>query len=131
MSEAQQSPPAIGKFCWHELMTRDVAAARKFYGELLGWKTEECDMGGCGTYTMIKAGGQSIGGMLQMAGEQFEGVPANWMTYVTVEDLEAAAVKAESLGARIDMPPTEVPGEGRFCVITDPTGAVIALFSGE
>ena len=129
MSEATQSPPAAGTFCWNELMTRDVAAAKKFYTELLGWKTEDVDMGGCGTYTILKVGEQQIGGMFQMAGEQFEGVPANWMSYVAVDDLDAATKKAESLGAKIEMPPSDIPDTGRFSVITDPTGATIALFA--
>ncbi|UCD75173.1 MAG: VOC family protein [Phycisphaerales bacterium] len=129
MSEATKSPPAAGTFCWNELMTRDVAAAKEFYTSLLGWKTEDVDIGECGIYTVLKAGEEQIGGMFQMAGEQFEGVPANWMSYIAVDDVEASTKKAEALGAKIEMPPADIPDTGRFSVITDPTGATIALFS--
>ena len=43
-----------GAFSWTELATTDVAAARKFYGQLLGWKFEDMGMGNT-TYTVIRA----------------------------------------------------------------------------
>ena len=129
MSEANQSPAATGTFCWNELMTGDVEAAKKFYTSLLGWQTEDVDMGECGTYTVLKVGEQQIGGMFQMAGEQFEGVPSHCMSYIAVEDVDASTRQAEELGATVCMPPSDIPDTGRFSVITDPTGATIALFA--
>ena len=45
--------PAHGEFCWNELMTRDTAAAGKFYSELIGWKTVDGNMPGM-QYTLFK-----------------------------------------------------------------------------
>lgn len=129
MSETTKAPPKAGTFCWNELMTRDVAGAKKFYSELLGWQMEDCDMGECGMYTVLKAGDEQIGGMYQMQGEQFEGVPPHWMSYITVENVDDATKKAEELGATVCVPPSDIPDTGRFSVITDPTGATIALFA--
>ena len=31
----------VGRFVWHDLVTRDAAACQKFYGALLGWDFKE------------------------------------------------------------------------------------------
>ena len=42
--------------------------------------------------------------------------------------VDAATAKAKSLGAKIMMGPQEVMGHGHMTVITDPTGAPLALW---
>lgn len=118
-----------GTFCWTELCTRDVEAAKKFYGELIGWTYEESDMGQF-KYTMFKTPGtgQFVGGMMPINAPQFEGVPPHWMPYITVENVDASLEKCKALGGEVVHPPTDIPQTGRFCVIKDPTGAVISLF---
>ena len=125
---AEQSMQS-GTFCWTELMTRDVAAAKKFYADLIGWKMKDQDMAG-GTYTMLTpaGGGQLVGGMMEMGGPQWEGIPPHWMPYITVENVDDRAKRCVELGGQIKHPPTDIPNVGRFCVIADPTGAVISLF---
>ncbi len=125
--------PRQGTFCWVELMTRDAAKAKEFYTKLIGWNTSEMDMGPAGTYTMWSPGGQdeSVGGMMEMKGPQFEGVPPHWMPYIAVDDINATAAKVENLGGTLKMPPTPIPNIGYFCVIEDPTGAVICLYTSD
>ena len=50
-------------------------------------------------YTLIKANGKEIGGMMTTPPEA-EGTPPNWGIYITVDDVDATARKAEELGAR-------------------------------
>lgn len=129
MEGAQHRPPP-GVFCWTELMTRDVEKARKFYGELIGWKIQSQDMGGF-TYHMINTpGGQQVGGMMQMDGDCWQGVPPHWMPYIAVENIDDAAARVTKLGGQVKVPVTPIPNIGRFCVIEDPTGATISLFQG-
>jgi predicted enzyme related to lactoylglutathione lyase len=52
-----------GAFGWNELMTTDVAAARRFYGALFGWETEDYPVEGM-NYVLIKVGGEEVGGMM-------------------------------------------------------------------
>ncbi len=120
-----------GTFCWTELATRDVEAAKKFYTELIGWETEESDIGE-GKYTVLKIPGQkcSVGGMMAMDGPQWEGLPSHWMPYIAVNDIDDRAKKCVELGGTVKVPPMDIPTVGRFCVIADPTGAVISLFQG-
>ena len=115
-----------GTFCWNELVTRDVAGARKFYTELLGWKAVDSDMPGM-DYTVFKAGEKDVGGMLNMPKEIPDGVPAHWMAYITVDDVDALADKVTELGGQLMHGPQDVPNVGRFCIIQDPTGGVVSL----
>ena len=124
-------PYTHGAFCWHELGTRDAATAKKFYGEIARWTTQDVPMGEMGTYTLLKLGDKDVAGLYEMQGPQFEGVPPHWMSYVWVDDVDATARKAESLGAKPMMPPMDVPNVGRIAVLQDPTGAHIALFKGS
>jgi hypothetical protein len=117
-----------GSFGWNELATTDPAAARKFFGGLLGWTFDEVPMpGGGGSYVIAKAGGQRVAGLFKMTGERFKGVPSHWVGYITVSDIEASAKKVPSLGGQMMMPPTDIPNVGRFCLINDPSGATVAL----
>ena len=116
-----------GVFSWCELMTTDVDAAKRFYSKLLGWTTEDISMPGM-TYTIVKTGGTEIGGMMPVP-PQAAGAPPHWGVYVTVDDVDATARKAEALGAKTLMPPTDIPNVGRFCTFQDPQGAVISAIT--
>lgn len=105
-----------------ELRTTDLARAKSFYGELFDWKLE--DLPGM-DYTMINVGEGTGGGMMKT--DQPDS-PSGWLAYVYVDDVTAATEKARSLGATICSDVTEIPGVGWFSVITDPTGATLALW---
>jgi uncharacterized protein len=116
-----------GAFSWFELMTSDVDAAKKFYSNLFDWDTEDMPMGDM-NYTVVKVGEERLGGITNIP-SQAEGTPPNWGVYVTVNDVDATAAKAEELGGKILMPPTDIPNVGRFCVLQDPQGAVISAIT--
>jgi predicted enzyme related to lactoylglutathione lyase len=121
-----ENKPAHGMFCWNELMTRDTEAAGKFYSELIGWKPADSGMPGM-QYTLFKVGDKDAGGMMAMPAEIPKEVPSHWMAYITVDDVDAAAKKVSELGGTVMHGPEDVPNVGRFCVIQDPTGAVVSL----
>jgi predicted enzyme related to lactoylglutathione lyase len=52
-----------------------------------------------------------------------------WSSYVTVNDVDASAQLAAQLGAKVLVPPTDIPKTGRFSVIQDPQGAVFNIIS--
>ncbi len=108
-----------------ELNTTDVAKAKAFYGKLFDWTLEDVEMGPSGTYTMIKVGEGTGGGLMK---HPMPGAPSTWLAYVQVDDVGAATKKAKSLGATIAKDVTEIPGAGWFSVIVDPTGAALALW---
>ena len=124
-----QAPPQTSTFCWNELMTGNLPAAKTFYTKLFGWTTEEMNMGPAGAYTIWKKGETSAGGMMQIKGPGMEQVPPHWLSYVTVDNVDAATKKAQTLGAKVSVPPTDIPNIGRFSIITDPTGASLGLYT--
>jgi uncharacterized protein len=107
-----------------ELNTTDLERAKKFYGELLDWKLQDMSMPQ-GTYTMVDVGQGTGGGMMT---QLMPGAGSAWMPYVDVADVGAATAKAKSLGASVMKDVTEIPGMGRFSIITDPTGALLGLW---
>ena len=116
-----------GAFSWFELMTTDTEGAKKFYSSLFGWETEEMSMEDM-KYTVVKVGDDAVGGIMSIP-PQAEGTPPNWGGYVTVDDVDATARKAEELGAKILVPLTDIPNVGRFFVLQDPQGAVISAIT--
>src|SRR5579864_819378 len=108
-----------------ELNTTDLPKAKDFYGKLFDWTLEDVPMGGSDTYTMIKVGQGTGGGMMK---HPMPGAPSMWLAYVLVDSIEASTEKAKSLGATIIKPVTEVMGMGSLSIITDPAGAMLGLW---
>lgn len=115
-------------FFWYELMTPDVPAAAEFYADVVGWKTEAFQ-GGEG-YTIVKAGTTDVGGLMGMPPEAAAmGAPPAWMGYVFTPDVDAATDSVAKAGGSIHRPATDIPGVGRFSVVTDPQGAAFMLMA--
>jgi len=108
-----------------ELNTTDPAKAKEFYSKLFNWQLEDVPMGPGQTYTMIKPGEGTGGGMMK---HPVPGAPSAWLAYVEVDDINASTQKAKALGATIMADVKEVMGMGWMSVLTDPTGAHIALW---
>ncbi len=121
-----EQAPQHGSFCWNELMTTDPAAARAFYGELFGWEYQK--MPGEEPYWTVKAGDREQGGIMGMPPEAGQ-MPPNWGAYVAVDDVDARARQAEELGGKVLMTPRDIPEVGRFCVISDPQGAILSMIA--
>jgi predicted enzyme related to lactoylglutathione lyase len=111
-------------FVHMELMATDVAKAKSFYGKLFNWQLEDMPMEDM-TYTMIKVGEGTGGGMLK---NPIPGSPSMWVPYVDVDNLEAATNKARTLGGKVMREATEVKGHGRFTIVTDPNGTMLGLW---
>lgn len=117
-----------GVVSWNELMTRDTAAAKAFYGAVFGWGSRSRDMGDF-EYIVFQKGGHDIAGMMAMAGPEWEGIPEHWMNYVTVADVDATVAKAVQLGGSVRVPPMDIPEIGRFAVLQDSTGAHFSVIA--
>ncbi len=120
-----------GHFHWNELMTRDVEGAKAFYADTLGWEYISVDMGPDGTYWVVQDGETPIGGIYQMSGESFEGVPDQWTPYIAVDDIDARIEKARQAGATIVQEPFDVAGVGRIAMLKEPGGAMLGWMTPE
>lgn len=110
-----------------ELATTDVAKAKKFYSGLFDWKMNDLPMGP-DSYTMLEVGEGTGGGIMK---NPMPGAPSMWMAYVGVDNVDAATKKAEGLGAKVLMGKTQAGDFGWFTMISDPTGAVLALWQAK
>ncbi len=118
-----------GRFVWYDLMTPDPNAAVAFYTGLIGWGTTQWEEG-VEPYRMWTVGDTPIGGVMTLPPEaQQAGAPPHWLAYVAVPDVDATTAHAVDQGAEALVPPTEIPTVGRFSVIRDPHGAVLAIFT--
>jgi predicted enzyme related to lactoylglutathione lyase len=116
-----------GRFIWYELMTTDTGGAKAFYGAVVGWTAQDMPMPGM-TYTLLNVGDQGVAGLMETPPEAAAmGIPPNWTGYVAVDDCDAAAEKVKALGGSILRSPMDIPNVGRFAIVADPAGAVIAI----
>lgn len=116
-----------GAMCWVELACPDIQEARRFYGRVFGWTAVDRSYYSP-TYTDWKIGDWSVAGMVPIEDWWPPGFPPHWIPYFWVSDCDAAAARAADLGARIHVPPTDI-SLGRFCVMTDPSGARLAVIA--
>jgi predicted enzyme related to lactoylglutathione lyase len=111
-----------GDFVWYELITPDADGAQAFYGAVLGWTFAPSDQPGI-DYRIASAGSEQIGGILALTAEmQGGGAQPGWLGYVAVDDLEASVEAITSAGGSLLMGPRDIPGTGRFALVSDPQG---------
>jgi uncharacterized protein len=116
-----------GRFAWYELATTDMESAKAFYGDVLGWGTQDVPASGP-AYTLFTAGGAAVSGLMELPKEATtSGLRPSWLGYVCVDDVNAAANRIEELGGAVHVPPTEIPNVSRFSIGVDPQMATIAL----
>jgi len=105
---------------WYEVIGKDSEALSKFYGDLFGWKIEP----GPQNYFMVTPEGERPSGGI---GVDPSGGDGHVTFYAETDDLQASLDKAESLGGKTVMPPTE-PMEGTsIALFADPEGHVVGL----
>jgi uncharacterized protein len=118
-----------GAISWNELNTRDLAAAKEFYGAVFGWTFDDQEMEGGETYSMVVLGDRPVGGILDLAAREVpEVVPAHWQVYFGVEDTDATIEAAKAAGGGVMLEPVDIPF-GRFAILTDPHGASFAVIA--
>jgi uncharacterized protein len=127
-----------GALNFNMLNTRDLEAAKRFYGAVFGWTT--LDLGN-GQFWTLSAYGDYLEQLTpgtrertaEMGAAGFENVvaairpldeegPAHWDVQFTTDDADATAAKAAELGGQVVTQPTDVPW-ARITVIKDPQGA--------
>jgi len=124
-----EQKPLPGKFVWFEHVSTEPRKAQAFYGEVFNWKTLPFPMGSS-TYEMI-ATGDGADSMIGGYATPRPGQRAHWISYVSVEDVDAAARAAAANGGRIVVAPQEIPTVGRMARIADPQGGEICPFKSN
>ncbi|MFV0464414.1 MAG: VOC family protein [Nostocoides sp.] len=114
-----------GTPCWYELSTSDLTAAGEFYSAVLGWNIVDSGMPGM-TYHLASApDGGGVAGLMGPQGRP--DAPPSWLLYFTSDDVDTMAASVTAAGGSVLAPPADIPGTGRFAVVTDPQGAAYGL----
>lgn len=126
---------ANGSIWWNELRTSDESGAINFYTKLIGWRTFQ--LSGLDSlkpadesepvYTVWMMGWNQAGGMMKLGSSLAEKIPASWMPFIAVEDVDLCAMKAIELGGEVIEAPFDVANSGRFAILRDPQGAVFGV----
>ena len=112
-----------GRFVWRDLMTRDVAGASRFYGELFGWRFENTKRGER-PYVVARSGATPVAGLVDVSA--IAGAGPQWLSFMAVADVDKALVLARADGGTVLVEPRDLP-LARAAVITDPDGAPLGL----
>ncbi|MGR9106317.1 MAG: VOC family protein [Gammaproteobacteria bacterium] len=114
----------VGKVVWHDLLTSDVSAAKRFYGALFNWtfKNEEDP-----NYTVILNYSRPIGGIVSVESFAEVGGSARWLASLSVKDVDQAAEFVRTSGGLIHEKPQDISGRGRLAIVSDPQDAQFVL----
>lgn len=124
-------------FIWYELLTNDVEAAGRFYGEVVGWTVQPSGQPGM-DYRFWKVGETAVGGLTALP-EAKDGPPSadapgmqpGWLGYVRVPDVDGTIAQMTGMGGAEVMPAMTLPGVGRMALVADPQGAVLYVMTPE
>jgi predicted enzyme related to lactoylglutathione lyase len=130
ISDPASAEHHVGKFIWTELATPDLAAAKVFYGKLLGWTFRDLRAGERG-YAVALLGDQPVAGLLQKAAPVGEQRRPAWLAFIAVRDVDAAAKVALDHGAKTVFGPRTFSRRGRQAVFADPEGATFAVLASS
>jgi hypothetical protein len=116
-------PVEQGRFVWHDLLTKDVNAAKRFYGELFGWRFEDIRRGDR-PYVLARLGDTPVAGIVDVTANTNAG--PQWLSYMSVTDLDKTLAQVRSDGGKVLVEPRNLPN-AHAAVIADPQGAPLGL----
>lgn len=115
-----------GAAAWHELHSKDYAAAVSFYRDVFGLDTSVMSDSPEFRYTNLVEGEKELAGIMDAAAFLPDEVPSNWQLYFQTDDVDAAIASALALGATIINPAEDSP-YGKVAGLSDCTGAMFKL----
>ncbi|MET0621274.1 MAG: VOC family protein [Thermoanaerobaculia bacterium] len=122
---ADPAQPIENAFFWNEYLTHDLDAALAFYNGLFPYETTTSKSEENAAYVVLKSD-RPRAGVFRLPDSQSQ-VPPNWLPYVRVSDPAAMAARVAGLGGRVLLEPTPKHRKGSLAIVSDPSGAVVAL----
>ena len=122
VQEREGFPPGVP--CWVDTQQPDRDAALRFYGAVFGWSFENHLQRGDRAYDLARLDGRVVAAI----GSGPSDTTATWTTYIGVDDIEAAVANVAAAGGTVVAPPLRAGNAGRLALVTDPTGANLALW---
>jgi len=118
-----------GQIVWTDLTVTNAEEIRDFYSKVVGWTAAPVSMGDYDDYAMVPPGSDTeVAGICHANGPNVD-LPAQWLFYIAVSDLDKSMQECIKLGGKILTGPKNLGPRARYCVIEDPSGAVAALYA--
>jgi predicted enzyme related to lactoylglutathione lyase len=119
-----------GKVIWADLVTPDLAGAKRFYGAMFGWSFRDIP-GDEKYFSLAILNGEAVGGLIQRAIRSGSPRQPNWLTFISVRDVNEAQQVVLARGGKMLSAPRTYPQRGRQAVFADPHGAVFAVLQSS
>jgi predicted enzyme related to lactoylglutathione lyase len=125
-SGGTMNAPAYNTVAWFQVGTTDAEQAKRFYGDLFGWRYAP-DPNSEGKYHLVSYPGADTpsGGIFDTGGE----FPNHAIFMVVVQDVAAACAQVERLGGKVLVPPTTSKDGLVFADLHDPAGNHFGVFT--
>ncbi|MFJ2784207.1 VOC family protein [Streptomyces sp. NPDC093249] len=117
----------VGAPCWLGLTARDLEAAERFYGAVLGWTFRRGE--GERAYAVGERDGVPVAGIAGVAAEL--SVPVAWTVFFAVADVDLAVARVRERGGTVGVGPVPFPPHGRAALATDREGASFGVWEGR
>ena len=119
--------PLTGKFVWHDLVTTDLEADKRFYSGLFGWTYEQRRGPNGNPYTLAKSGDRFVAGMVVEPQPKDGSVISRWLGYLSVPDVSLAVRQNATAGGSAVVERLDISDYVSVAAIIDPQGAVLGL----
>lgn len=116
----------VGKFVWFDLFTHDLQSTSLFYEKLFGWSFDDTSSGEKTVKTIMR-NGVPIANAIYINPKKSNENESQWLSYMSVEDVDRAAMIVKQNNGSIYMKPKDLPNRGRVAIVIDPQGALFAL----
>jgi len=116
-----------GVTCWIDTEQPDLDAAGRFYSGLFGWTLADASPGGPRPYLIATLDGKDVGAITSATAEG----PAQWNTYVSVDDADAASSDVTTGGGKVVSAPAEAGFGARTAACVDPAGAEFRIWQAR
>jgi uncharacterized protein len=121
----------IGKITWFDLTVPNAEKVKDFYSKVVGWQSESVSMGDYNDFSMnIPGTGDAVTGICHARGINAD-IPAQWLIYITVQDVHKSIQQCEDAGGKVVVGPRKMGAYGEYAIIQDPAGAIAALFTPQ
>lgn len=117
----------FGAPCWMSLMARDLGAAQRFYGAVVGWRFRAARLGEA--FSVAELGGVPVAGIGALAGDL--AVPVAWTPYFAVDDVDVVADRIRERSGTVAVGPVSFESGGRAALVADRDGAVFGIWEGR
>ena len=119
--------PLTGKFVWHDLVTTDLEADKRFYSGLFGWTYEQRRGPNGNPYTLAKSGDRFVAGMVVEPQPKDGSIISRWLGYLSVPDVSLAVRQNATAGGSAVVERLDISDYVSVAAIIDPQGAVLGL----